>query len=179
MGKKEANNEPASGEATPKPKKGKFGFIILTVFTAILSAVFFPTALVLAVGMLPTLGANIGARGGVRAKTLTVGAMNLAGCVPFLLDLWSSDSSIPHAISLIRSPRTIVVIWSAASIGYLINWAMAGIVNTIMVQRANMQLKDLKKQQLQLVERWGPEVKRDMPVDADGFPLEVKPAGTR
>jgi hypothetical protein len=155
-------------------KLGTIG--ILGFFGLLAAALFIPTTVLLFIGMLPTIAASLTDRRGKRTKALTVGAMNFAGCVPFLLELWTSDHSIPHAVKLITDPRTVIVIYCAAGIGYLINWAMGGIVATVMIQQAGMRLKDIRKRQGELVERWGPEVTGDLPLDVYGFPIEIKAA---
>ena len=166
-----------AGEAGKKAGGGKkIGAVSLVVFFGLMVAVLvLPTTIVLAAGMLPTIVAALVHRAGKRTKILTVGAMNFAGCVPYLLPLWASDHSVSHALIILMDPRSLIVMYCAAGIGYLINWAMAGIVSTVMIQSAAGRLKDVKKKQAELVERWGPEVTGDLPLDAQGFVAETKP----
>ncbi|PJB71097.1 MAG: hypothetical protein CO093_06045 [Alphaproteobacteria bacterium CG_4_9_14_3_um_filter_47_13] len=144
---------------------------IACFFTAI---VFAPTTIVLFIGMIPTIVAALLDRSDKGAKALTVGAMNLAGCTPFLIDLWIRSHTPEMAIKIIADPLTIIVIYSAAGIGYLISWSMSGIVGTIMVQRSVSRMKDIEKRQEALVERWGQEVTGEIPIDSEGFPLETE-----
>jgi len=145
---------------------------VLILFSLISAIIFMPTTIMLFLGMLPTLVAGLVDRSGKGTKALTVGSMNLAGCTPFLLDLWTIDHSSENALRIISDPRTIIVIYCAAGVGYLIDWAMSGIVGTIMVQRSGYRMKEIKKRQAALVERWGPEVTGKIPLDAYGFPIE-------
>lgn len=147
---------------------------IVGLFTAI---VFMPTTIVLLMGMMPTIVAAVIDRTGKGTKALTVGAMNIAGCTPFLIDLWTKGHTPEMAVTIISDPRTMIVIFSAAGIGYLISWAMSGIVGTIMIQRGGGRLKDIKKRQASLIERWGREVTGDIPLDPYGFPLDVPEVG--
>lgn len=137
------------------------------------AVVFMPTTIVLLLGMIPTVVATVIDRTGQGTKALTVGAMNLAGCSPFLIDLWTKGHTSENAVTIISDPRTMVVIYAAAGIGYLISWAMAGIVGTIMVQRGGVRLKEIQKRQSELVERWGREVTGEIALDPYGFPLEA------
>lgn len=153
---------------------------LVGLFTAI---VFMPTTIVLLMGMIPTIVAAVIDRTGKGTKALTVGSMNLAGCTPFLIDLWTQGHTAAQAVNIISDPRTMIVIFSAAGIGYLISWAMSGIVGTIMVQRGGGRLKEIKKRQARLIERWGREVTGEIPLDPYGFPIEIaeksEPAGKK
>lgn len=155
-----------------KNRKGGIGAQALGLFGFITAVVFMPTTIMLFFGMLPTLVAGLVDRTGKGTKALTVGSMNLAGCTPFLLDLWTKGQTAENALTIISDPRTIIVIYCAAGIGYLIDWAMSGIVATVMIQRSGSRLKDIKKRQAGLVERWGEEVTGKLVLDAYGFPIE-------
>jgi len=157
----------------PVAKKNKgAGFLILGVTVLGSAALFLPTTIILMIGMLPTAAAAFVDKSGKNLKALTVGGMNLAGTMPFLFDLWASDHTMGNAFRLITNPRTIIVIYCAAAIGYMIEWAMTGIVTAILSQRAEMRLRDIKKAQDRLVQKWGPEVTGELPLDESGFPLE-------
>ncbi len=135
--------------------------------------IFMPTTILLLLGMIPTIVAGVIDRSGKGTKAITVGAMNLAGCTPFLIDLWTTSHTAEQAVTLVSDPRTMVVIYAAAGIGYLISWAMSGIVGTIMVQRGTLRLKEIQKKQDELTVRWGREVTGEIPLDPYGFPLEI------
>ena len=164
----------AKKEKAEKGGKGGLGATLALMLAAvILGLLFMPTAVVLVVGLLPTLVAGAATREGRAEKMMTVGAMNFAGCAPFLFDLWAGGQSVPHAFALISDPRTIVVIYCAAGAGYIIDWAMGGVVNAVMIQRAGQRQKEIKRRQAELVQRWGPEVTGELPLDAHGFPREA------
>jgi len=146
---------------------------ILGLVGFLTAIVFMPTTIVLLLGMIPTVVAAVIDRTGKGTKALTVGSMNLAGCTPFLIDLWMTGHTAENAVTIISNPQTMVVIYAASGIGYLISWAMAGIVGTIMVQRGNLRLKEIQKLQTEMVERWGREVTGEVPLDPYGFPLEI------
>lgn len=168
----------AKGKKIKKKGKGgkggrsSIGNSMLGVFGLISGAVFMPSAVILCIGMLPTVAAGLSDRIRGETRALTVGAMNLAGCTPFLLQLWSTEHKLDNAFAIITDPRTIIVIYSAAGVGWIIDWAMAGIVATIMQQRGAARLQAIKERQEALVARWGPEVTGDLPLDAYGFPAE-------
>lgn len=134
-------------------------------------SIFLPTSTILVVGMLPTIVCFLTERSRKKNRMITVGAMNLAGCMPFLLELWSKGNSFQMAVQIIEEPMTLVIIYGAAAIGYLIDWSMVGIVANIMVQKALMRQKSIIERQEELVKRWGEEVTGEMILDSDGFPI--------
>lgn len=159
-------------------KKNKsWGLQIAMIFMLLAAILFMPTTVLLLLGMMPTVvAALIDRQGGTRV--ITVGSMNLCGCLPFLLDLWTKSHTMEYAISLITDPRTVIVMYAAAGIGYMIDWALSGIVATIMIQRATSRLSAIRKRQEAMIVRWGPEVTGEMLLDAEGFPLDDPNAPT-
>jgi hypothetical protein len=158
-------------------KKKSFGwkgqiFLILAMFACV---IFSAMAVILAVGMVPTIVAAIVDRTEGRMRSLSIGAINFAGCMPFLIEVFKKGNNLETAITYISQPRTIVVMYFAAAMGYLINWAMAGIVSSVMVQRTKSRLKEIQKTQNELTTRWGPEVTGTIPLDEFGFPKEISP----
>lgn len=158
-------------------KKGTLGFkgFVFAIGFLLSAALFLPTTAFLAFGMLPTMAAYFADRKG-GWRWVTVGAMNLAGCTPFLLHLWTKHNTVGYALTLITDPRAVIVIFAAAAIGLLIEWAMSGIVVTIMTQSAKMRLTEIDKRMKRLKERWGEEVAGMMPLDEYGFPLKESDA---
>lgn len=57
----------------------------------------------------------------------------------------------------------------------MVDWALSGIVATVLVERAKGRVEAIRKEQDDLVS-WGTEVKGDMPLDAFGFPIDNAPA---
>lgn len=174
---KEKTKESPQKAKTVKKAKGGWGLQIMMIFALLSAILFMPTTILILFGMLPTVvAALIDRRGGTRA--ITVGSLNLAGCVPFLLDLWTKSHTTDYAVSLITDPRTIIVMYAAAGIGYLIDWALSGMVATIMIQRATMRVKAIRARQEEMVVRWGREVTGEMPLDTEGFPLDEGVSGS-
>jgi len=154
-------------------KKNTSGIRILTIFTLLMAIVFLSSTVLLFFGMIPTIVlALFGLKSG-QTKTLTVGALNLAGCSPFLFKLWSESHTLDAAIVMASDPKSITVMWGGALLGYLIDWALSGLVATIMVSRSEARIKDIAKRKKLLVERWGREVTGDVPLDKWGYPLEA------
>ena len=155
-----------------KRKGGKAGLPVMGLAAVITAFVFIPTTVMLCFAMLPTVAAAVSDRLRGETRALTIGAMNVAGCTPFLLKLWSTGHNLDNAFAIITNPNTIIVIYVAAAVGWIIDWAMSGIVATVMLRNSTSRLKDIKARQAALVERWGPEVTGDLPLDSYGFPIE-------
>lgn len=155
------------GKAGKKGRPKGWGLQIMMIFGLLAAILFMPTTILVVFGMLPTL---VDRKGGARA--ITVGALNLCGCVPFLLELWTESHTAAFAVELITDPRTIIVMYAAAAIGYMIDWALSGIVATIMVKSSTSRLEAIRQRQEELVARWGKEVTGELPLDAEGFPLD-------
>ena len=97
--------------------------------------------------------------------------MNLAGCMPFLLELWTTDRTLDRAFSIILNPMAIIVIYSAAVVGYLIDWALSIMVASFLYDRGVSRKAAIEKRQQELIERWGREVTGSLPLDEQGFPI--------
>ena len=149
-------------------KKAGFGVQILTIVGALAAVLMIQSTTVLAAGMIPTPCALLIDRTKGRCLTISVGAMNLAGCMPFLLDLWKRGHTMDVAIDIISQPLALVVMWSAAGMGYVIDWVVVGAVATMMYQKGQIRQSSILKRQKELIERWGPEIKGDIPLDERG-----------
>lgn len=148
----------------------KMQLVLIFVLLAAIAAM--PTTALLCIGMLPTVVAWLIDRTKERTRALTVGAMNAAGCTPFILQLWMTTNTLPNSLMIISDPRTIIVMYCAAGVGYLIDWAISGLVGSVMVQRATSRRDQIAKRKAALVERWGKEVTGEIPVDQYGFPVD-------
>lgn len=136
-------------------------------------ALFLPTTVMLVVGMMPTLVMLVVDRTKERLRALTVGSMNLAGCMPFVMELWQREHTIHMALSYLTQPRTIVVMYFAAAIGYMIEWMVSGLVAGVAAQKAQSRIAAIEKKHIEMEHRWGAEVNGTVPLDDEGFPLDA------
>ncbi len=155
-----------------KRKKMSWKEQVFLLFLFITAVVFVPTTIMLTIGMLPTIVASFVDRSKERMMGLTVGAMNLAGCTPFVLQLWTGTHSVAGTMEIIGRPLTLMVMYFAAAVGYMIEWSMTGMVVIFMTEKAKSRLEDIDRQHQDLVRRWGPEVTGTIKLGEDGFPLE-------
>jgi len=155
-------------------KKGGLGWRghLFTIVGLTCAVLFMATTAVLLFGMLPTLAANLIDKSIQKSRAISVGMMNFAGSMPFLLELWLSPSpnSMDTALGIIIQPKTGIIIYTIAAAGYAIEAAVTGMVATLMQQRAQHRLHAIEDRKKELVERWDEYVDGDTPLDDFGFP---------
>lgn len=140
---------------------------------AICAVVFLSTTIVLAIGMMPTIAASVVDRSREKFLTLSVGLFNAAACLPFVLYLWHIGNTLDNALELMVQARTIIIIYVIAALGYVIDFAITGIISNILVQRGQARIKAIEKRQKELIERWGLKVNGKIPLDDEGFPTQT------
>lgn len=172
MAKKDKKKKADKSEKKKKKKGLPWSTQIMLIFGVVMAIAFMQSTVIIAVGMLPTLVAAIADRTGKGTLAITVGAMNLAGCCPFLLELWLSGHEVDMGFKMISNPTTIIVMYSAAAMGYVINWSLSGIVEVMMAKKYAIRAEQIEKRKAILKKQWGEEVTGDIALDSFGFPLE-------
>lgn len=140
---------------------------MLILFTGIALVPFsLPTLMVLACGMLPTMGAAIAPRRVGGNAWVAVCGLNFAGIFPWVLYLWMGHHTIPDAIQEITSVFPLLVAWAAAAAGWLLHLMMGPIVASWMAYTSQRMISQLVSAQRRLVEVWGEEViTRELPTE--------------
>jgi hypothetical protein len=125
---------------------------------ALLLYMFWPTAIVLAIGLIPTALMLAFDQSKERYGVVTVGAMNLAGVVPTVVSLWIEGHSLPTAFKLLGNPinGAVIVLTSAIGVAFLLSAPIAAAV--IIKFRIRRQIDDLKRRQVELEDTWSAEV---------------------
>ncbi|KJS44693.1 MAG: hypothetical protein VR70_01510 [Rhodospirillaceae bacterium BRH_c57] len=132
--------------------------ILIVLAGLVMVAFFMPTLLLLAFAMLPTFVAMVVDRGPKRYGGATVGGLNFAGVAPYLMDLWTGANDVPHALTIISDVFTLVVIFGAASFGWLLYSATPGVVGAYIGMTSTRRIAALRSRQQDLLRDWGPEV---------------------
>lgn len=164
------------GKDSKKTKLGWKGQLFVVV-GVIVGVMLLASTFLLMIGMVPTVVAGFTDRSKRGSKILTVGAMNLAGCAPFLFDLWTQGNTFDASMRIALDPQAIVVMYAAAAVGYILDWAMTGVVSRVMVQRGESRAKAIREQQQQLIERWGRKVTGELQLDEQGFSVDTPGQG--
>lgn len=163
-----AKDKKKKSDDTGKPKKS-FGERLTSAFFIVSAAAFLPSTMLLMAGMVPTMVALYVVGKNKRSKAFTVGSMNLAGCMPFLMDLWTRGHTIEKALEMLLNPLALVIMYSAAVVGYILYWIVVSVVSNVMHKKAVHDMKVLVDRQDNLVERWGIEVTGEVRLNDKGF----------
>lgn len=147
------------------PVKGKntFARILLLSLALAFVLMFLPTVLFVAVGMLPTVAAYVVDRNPDKYEWICVGGLNFAGCVPFLLRLWSGRHTVEAAGAMLTDVFTLMAVFGAAGLGWLLFMALPPMVGVFMQMKAQRRVANLKATQQRLIQSWGPEVGKTKP----------------
>ncbi len=151
--------------------KNMMGPRLVIILGVLISVLFLSTTVMLCIGMVPTLVVAFVNFGKKKAKAITVGAINFAGCSPFVFELWTTGRDMANSLNIVLDANTIMIMYGAAMVGYIVEWALTGIVAGIMREKGKGKLKSIKKRQAELVDRWGKKVTGAIPLDERGFPL--------
>jgi hypothetical protein len=167
MADKKDDKKQAAPAAAGKPakKRSKLGFFTIMVILGMAAPFMFPTIVLLALGLVPTLVVLFIDTDREKSATAAVGAMNFAGVVPFIIDLWIKGQSMDNAFRILREPSTWLVMLGAAGIGQLIVFAIPQAMATLTLVRAEMRLKVLRSNLEQLKTSWGAAVATTKPIE--------------
>lgn len=132
--------------------------LLLTLVCVVLLAAALPTALMLAIALLPAICAFMIDRTPGRYATISVGMLNIAGTWPFLLKLWTTGHSVVNAMKIVLDPFAWLIIYSAAGAGWLLYFSFPSCVSMCMSVFAGHRVAQLRQQQKKLIDEWGPDV---------------------
>ncbi len=153
--------EPKQQKAPRQPaRKGGKGFsLILWAFMFVLVMMAFPQLIILLfIGMLPTVVAYIIDKTPKKYAAFSVGGMNLSGVFPALGELWTGNNTIPHAIEILTNIFDLIVMYAAASFGWLIYIAVPPVVNALLAVAAQHRIAQLRSRQRELIREWGQDI---------------------
>jgi hypothetical protein len=157
--------------------KKKSNFVLYALLAVAVGAMIVPTVIVLSVALVPTAVAFIMERKNGYYGGLTVGAMNMAGTVPYLTDLWFHDHSIAAATHIVTSVLAWAVFYASAAAGWAIYAVTPNIVSSFIAMTAGRQITSLRAKERELVQIWGPDVEASYePVNPDALTNGATPA---
>jgi hypothetical protein len=154
--------------------------LLLMVVVLGLSLVVLPTMVVAAVGMLPTLVAYIVDGRREKYAAFSVGCMNFCGVLPFMLQLWTQEHSFAMAWRIVGDPVSWMVMYAAASVGWIIYYAAPHVVAAYLRFQLDRRINKLREYQKELVTEWGDSITRSVGADpaVDVPTVIAKPADT-
>ncbi len=144
----------------PKQSSGLIHALSVLAALALTGFFFAGSAVFLLICLIPTFIAFFVDRNLPRTLGVTVGAANLTGAVPRWLEVVEANHDPVFALNLALQPMTLLMAYAAAAIGWIIYLAATRFVALVVVSKAEMRIQRLLKQEQNLVERWGPEIKK-------------------
>lgn len=151
-----AKNE-AQQPQTAGPKRGQMTLWFSVAFV-ILIIMSLPTVVVIFFGLLPTIVSGIVDRTPNRNATFCIGGMNLCGVFPYMIELWVGDNSMAQAMNVITDVFSLLIIYGAAGLGWMIFQSLPPIVATFVTVIAQSRISTLRTSQRKLIEEWGDDV---------------------
>ncbi len=157
-----ANSESRSRSRKKSEGGGGGSGIIIFLFVVLPASIFAaPTALLFIVGLIPTVVAAIIDRDPEKSAPLTVGPMNICGILPFTMEMWRHNHTLPTALHMLSDPLTWLVMYGAAAVGWIFYYMIPPMVTGFEVVRWQGRVETLRGKKIALIEEWGPEVTLD------------------
>ncbi len=155
-------------DKSAKPSTKKKGGGKLIFFMIILGCLvpFGVPTLIVCVGLLPTLVALFTDTDQNRSGLATIGYLNLAGVLPFLIELWQNGQTMEAALRIVRDPFSWVVMFGAAGVGHLMLYTIPPIVTSMVLMKQESRLRTLREGVQQLEAIWGPDVANVLPLES-------------
>lgn len=152
----------ASSDEKEEKKKHRLPLSVRAAIASLLvvAVVFLPSTVLIGICMIPSFVAALVDRQKQKTLWLTVGAMNMAGTLPAVMGLWEAGQQMDRAMDLATRPVTLVVAYGGAAIGWIIQYNVTPLVAGGLLRRSQKRLKDIEKRQMELVRRWGDDVRR-------------------
>ena len=140
--------------------KKRSNFLLYLIIALPIGFMIIPTVVVLSVAMVPTAVAFIMERKKGIYGGATVGALNLAGTLPYLTDLWFKGHTVDAAITIITSVLAWAAFYGSAAAGWAIYVVTPNIISTFIAMNAGRHITTLRAKQRELAQIWGPDVEQ-------------------
>ena len=141
--------------------KRRTGSVGTWIIAAVILFACYESIVLLLIGMAPTGVAMIFDRSPSRNQTRTVGYLNFAGCLPWVIDYWLVGGDFARIFEIFVDPMALFVMYSSAALGWLLFFAIRPIVGSYLAVSAEMKEKQIARVQRKMEEEWGPEVRKD------------------
>ncbi len=151
---------PQSATSAVRKDSSKLGMqtILIVVLMVGLMMVALPSFIIFATGMVPTFVRLITQQDRNYYSFYTVAALNMAGVLPFLGELWMGDHTVDAALVMIGDVYTLFVMYGSAGAAVALFMVAPHIAAFILSLKASRRLTVLNQAQDRLLKEWGPEV---------------------
>ena len=154
----------AAADAAKKKRSPGFYYMMIAL-SLVTCVLFYETAILITVSMLPTGVAYVIDTHPRRYATKTVAWANLAGALIVTFDLWAGDRTLATAFDLMSDPFNWVIVLGAAGVGWGIHFMVPDMVLRYLDISLDLKRKGLHERQKTLEKEWGKEVRRDSPME--------------
>lgn len=146
-------------EGTERAKKRRAGSVFAWLLAAGVLFAFYESILLLIVGMIPTAIALCLDRSPQKDQARSVGYLNFAGCLPWMVDFWMSGGGFALVFEIIGDPIILSVMYASAAVGWGLCFVTRPFVTTYLIVASEIKQGQLAKRQSELVEMWGEAVR--------------------
>ena len=161
-----------------KKRKVSFSFLFLLFLLMVACLLYLPVAILFIIGMMPTFVAFLTDRIEVKNKTFTIGALNFSAFFYYFINIWRQPFPMDVATEYLADPVTLIVIYTAAALGYGLNYISTLLVSGVLKQKSLARIDKLEKKKKELEERWGEKVNGERELDRSGF-IRVQDEATK
>lgn len=160
-------NKPAksSGNRAGTKPKGAGVYILPGILIGASLFFVFPTFVLMSIGLIPTIVAIFTDEDKEKHSATAVGAMNVAGLTPFIVELWTKGQTIGHVFEILKNTENWLVILGSAALGQLILFVVPQITASMTSARYETRLTTLKANLEELKSTWGPDVATTKPIE--------------
>ena len=147
--------------------------IIAWVVAPMLVFAFFPTILLMVIGMAPSIVAFIVDKRPGKLTARAIGYLNLAGCLPYAIKLWTGQNTISGVLLLVGEPSALMIMYSSAAVGWMLNFIMTPIMTAYLAVQHEAKARSIGNRQEELIKEWGGEVKGQATVQPAETPQQA------
>ena len=133
--------------------------IIAWVVAPLVCIAFFPTVLLLLIGMAPSIVAYIVDKRPRKVTARSIGYLNFAGCLYYALKLWTGQNNISGVLELVSEPSALMIMYGSAAVGWMLNFIMVPIMSAFLAVRHEAKNRSISSRQEGLLKEWGSVVK--------------------
>jgi hypothetical protein len=146
-------------ERSERTKKRRVGSVVAWLLAAGVLFAFYESIVLLLIGMIPTALALLLDRSPQKDQARSVGYLNFAGCLPWMVDFWMSGGGFGRVFEIVGDPIVLAVMYSAAVVGWGLCFVVRPFVTTYLIVASEIKEAQLTKRQGELVDEWGEAVR--------------------